>query len=436
MICKKLIPAFGCQTGQPVSLDQKKVCFTDDLLNLSHSYSDNGADELLIRDLSLSEEDHERTILAIKEAARTVDIPIIAGGMIKRLEDIKKYLYAGAKAVFLDVSDEDNIDLIKEGADRFGSEKIYAYLPHISCLDRGEEFAQLGASMLILDCFDLSQEDRLPDRTESLLSCHEIPVLVCCDPNNPHIPAALLRLPQVTGVVFTAPLPGGRSCMDLKQDLKAEGIPVVTFESRISWDEFKLNSEGLIPAIVQDYRTSEVLMLAYMNRQSFEQTLKTGKMTYYSRSRQQLWLKGETSGHYQYVKSLCLDCDNDTILAKVRQVGAACHTGSRSCFFRPLVQKEYKETNPLKVFEDVFSVILDRKEHPKEGSYTNYLFDKGLDKILKKLGEEATEIVIAAKNPNPEEIKYEISDFLYHMMVLMADKGIGWEEIMEELANR
>lgn len=177
-------------------------------------------------------------------------------------------------------------------------------------------------------------------------------------------------------------------------------------------------------------------MLAYMNRQSFEQTLKTGKMTYYSRSRRELWLKGETSGHYQYVKALSLDCDNDTILAKVKQVGAACHTGARSCFFKTLVQKEYRDTNPLKVFEDVFAVILDRKEHPKEGSYTNYLFDKGLDKILKKIGEEATEIVIAAKNPNPEEIKYEISDFLYHMMVLMADRGINWEEIMEELANR
>ena len=159
-------------------------------------------------------------------------------------------------------------------------------------------------------------------------------------------------------------------------------------------------------------------------------------MTYYSRSRRELWLKGETSGHYQYVKALSLDCDNDTILAKVKQVGAACHTGERSCFYKTMVQKEYMDTNPLKVFEDVFAVILDRKEHPKEGSYTNYLFDKGLDKILKKIGEEATEIVIAAKNPNPEEIKYEISDFLYHMMVLMADRGISWEEIMEELANR
>ena len=207
-------------------------------------------------------------------------------------------------------------------------------------------------------------------------------------------------------------------------------------KSSISWSDFKTNEGGLVPVIIQDYKTSEVLMLAYMNEQAFADTLRTGKMHYYSRSRKSQWLKGETSGHFQYVKSLQLDCDNDTILAKVHQIGAACHTGSRSCFFQTLAEKETKETNPLKVFEDVFAVIQDRKIHPKEGSYTNYLFDKGIDKILKKVGEEATEIVIAAKNPDPEEIKYEISDFLYHVMVLMAERGVTWEDITEELANR
>ena len=207
-------------------------------------------------------------------------------------------------------------------------------------------------------------------------------------------------------------------------------------KSSVPWSEFKKGAEGLVPVIVQDYKTSEVLMLAYMNEQAFSDTLLTGRMHYYSRSRKEQWLKGETSGHYQYVKSLHLDCDKDTILARVHQIGAACHTGAKSCFFTALAQKECRETNPLKVFEDVFAVIKDRKENPKEGSYTNYLFDKGIDKILKKVGEEATEIIIAAKNPDPEEIKYEISDFLYHIMVLMAAKGVTWEEITEELANR
>ncbi|MDE5596291.1 MAG: bifunctional phosphoribosyl-AMP cyclohydrolase/phosphoribosyl-ATP diphosphatase HisIE [Lachnospiraceae bacterium] len=222
----------------------------------------------------------------------------------------------------------------------------------------------------------------------------------------------------------------------IKHLCQTNGIPVNTFESKIPWEEFKLNSDGHVPVVVQDYKTDEVLMVAYMNEEAYQTTLKTGRMTYYSRSRNELWVKGETSGHYQYVKSMTADCDKDTILAKVSQIGAACHTGAHSCFFNEIMSREYTESNPLRVFEQVFGVILDRKVHPKEGSYTNYLFDKGIDKILKKLGEEATEIVIAAKNPNANEIKYEIADFLYHMMVLMAEKGVTWEEITEELAKR
>ena len=204
-----------------------------------------------------------------------------------------------------------------------------------------------------------------------------------------------------------------------------------------AWSDLKPNEQGLIPVIVQDYRTDEVLMLAYMNEEAFDTTIRIGKMTYYSRSRQELWTKGMTSGHIQYLKSLTADCDYDTILAKVSQVGGiACHTGNPTCFFNDIVKKQYSEKNPLKIFEDVYDIILDRKAHPKEGSYTNYLFDKGIDKILKKVGEEATEIVIAAKNPDNEEIKYEISDFLYHVMVLMAEKGVTWEDITGELSQR
>ena len=207
-------------------------------------------------------------------------------------------------------------------------------------------------------------------------------------------------------------------------------------KSKLSWSDFKLNSDGMVPVIVQDYKTDQVLMLAYMNEEAFYTTLKLGRMTYWSRSRQELWTKGMTSGHFQYVKQLSIDCDNDTILAKVSQVGAACHTGNRTCFYRDLVKKEFNNVNPLEVFENVYQIIKDRKEHPKEGSYTNYLFDKGIDKILKKVGEECTELVIAAKNPDPEEIKYEMSDFLYHAMVLMVERGVTWEDITEELANR
>lgn len=433
MAYKKLIPGLACKAGRAFILNYMGFATTpcpEDILTISQYYSDSGADALYIYDGSDTDEDHEKTIATVKAMARLVDIPLIAGGYVKRLEDVKKYLYAGAKAVFLNVCDEDNLDLLKEAADRFGGEKIYAYISKPEYMDRIEEFAQLGASVMILDVPGLSHEN-LQQVEELGERC-----LVVTYRDAEETAVYYMDYPSVEGFVFNLPMKEAENCMVKKQKLKALGVPVNTLESSVSWGEFKLNSDGLIPVIVQDYKTSEVLMMAYMNENAYEATLQSGKMTYFSRSRQKLWLKGATSGHYQYVKSLKLDCDHDTVLAKVRQAGSACHTGARSCFFQTLAERAYRETNPLKVFEDVFQVILDRKEHPREGSYTNYLFDKGIDKILKKVGEEATEIIIAAKNPDPEEIKYEISDFLYHIMVLMAEKGVTWEEITEELANR
>jgi phosphoribosyl-ATP pyrophosphohydrolase/phosphoribosyl-AMP cyclohydrolase len=246
--------------------------------------------------------------------------------------------------------------------------------------------------------------------------------------------AELLAMKQVVGVSTNHF--EDKDIYKAKRSLKQQGIDVEVFESAIDFSDFKTLDNGLIPTVVQDYRTDEVLMVAYMNEESFRHTLETGKMTYYSRSRKELWCKGDTSGHYQYVKKLMIDCDNDTILAKVHQIGAACHTGNRSCFFRELAHKDYINTNPLAVLSEDYQVICERKKHPREGSYTNYLFDQGLDKILKKLGEEFTEIIIAAKNPTSEEIKYEVADFLYHCMVLMVEKGVTWEEITNELARR
>jgi phosphoribosyl-ATP pyrophosphohydrolase/phosphoribosyl-AMP cyclohydrolase len=323
------------------------------------------------------------------------------------------------------------VDLIKEAADRFGSEKIYVYLPSPRLLGRVSEFLQLGASMILLDV-----GSNVEILESGAYTGQEGPFLILCNERELPVVSVCMAAEHCAGVVLTVPEEEEGSYMELKGELKKRGQKVTTFDSTVEWADFKTNGDGLVPVIVQDYKTEQVLMLAYMNEQAFEDTLRTGKMNYYSRSRKSQWLKGETSGHFQYVKSLHLDCDNDTILARVHPVGPACHTGHTSCFFQTLAEKEHKETNPLKVFEDVFAVILDRKEHPREGSYTNYLFDKGTDKILKKVGEEATEIVIAAKNPDPEEIKYEISDFLYHVMVLMAVKGITWEEITQELANR
>ena len=204
-----------------------------------------------------------------------------------------------------------------------------------------------------------------------------------------------------------------------------------------NWGDFKLGPDGLLPVVVQEASTDQVLMVAYMNEEAYNMTVATGRMTYWSRSRSEIWVKGLTSGHFQYVHSLTADCDMDTLLAKVEQIGAACHTGSHSCFFNSVLTEEGKEAfNPQTVLLKDYQTITDRRDHPKKGSYTNYLFEKGIDKMLKKLGEEGTEIIIAAKNPNPNEIVYEISDYLYHLMVVMAEKGITWEDVTLELARR
>lgn len=190
----------------------------------------------------------------------------------------------------------------------------------------------------------------------------------------------------------------------------------------------------LIPAIVQDFYTKEVLMLAYVNKESYEYMIKNNETCFYSRSRKELWHKGETSGHYQKIKNISLDCDKDTLLIEVEQIGAACHTGSYSCFFNKIVTVEEDYDN--NIIENVYKMIQDRKNNPKEGSYTNYLLEKGTDKICKKIGEEASETIIAAKNIDKEELIGEISDLAYHTLVLMLDKGITVEDIKKKLSER
>jgi len=190
----------------------------------------------------------------------------------------------------------------------------------------------------------------------------------------------------------------------------------------------------LIPAIVQDYKSKEVLMLAYMNEQSLAKTLETGYTWFYSRSRKELWNKGATSGHLQRVIKLDYDCDEDTLLVYVEQTGAACHTGNRSCFYRTLAENgEVPEANPLVSLEEV---IADRKVNPEEGSYTCYLFEKGLDKVLKKVGEESAETIIAAKNGDLTELNGEVNDLIYHLMVMMNICGLSLDDVLAELEKR
>lgn len=198
--------------------------------------------------------------------------------------------------------------------------------------------------------------------------------------------------------------------------------------------ELKYDSNGLIPAIVQDHYTKQVLMLAYMNAESLKISMEEGTTCFFSRSRQKLWRKGETSGNKQHIVSIRTDCDCDTLLVDVIKDGPACHTGSESCFFNPLYESENADEQFS--YENLYKMLLGRKLEKKEGSYTTYLFEKGTDKILKKVGEECTEVIIAAKAGDKEETVFEIADLLYHITVMMIDAGISIDEVTAELAKR
>ena len=201
----------------------------------------------------------------------------------------------------------------------------------------------------------------------------------------------------------------------------------------INIDELKFDEKGLIPAIVVDASTKRVLTLAYMNKESLQISIEKELTCFYSRSRQKLWLKGETSGNYQHIVSITADCDKDALIVMVEPDGPACHLGTTSCFENPVFQSENRSEFS---YEGLMKLIEGRKTEKKEGSYTTYLFEKGLDKILKKVGEECTEVIIAAKDEDKKETIYEIADLVYHVMVLMVEAGIGLADIQNELASR
>ena len=195
----------------------------------------------------------------------------------------------------------------------------------------------------------------------------------------------------------------------------------------------KFDEKGLIPAVVVDAITKEVLTVAYMNEESLKISIEKGLTCFWSRSRQELWLKGETSGNYQHIVSITADCDGDALVVMVEKEGPACHLGEESCFHNPVWQSEERHEFSL---QGLMDMLVGRKENPKEGSYTTYLFEKGLDKILKKVGEECTEVIIGAKAQDKKETVYEIADLCYHVMVLMIEAGISLEDIHKELASR
>ena len=424
---KRITPCILIEKGKAVRWFDDRTVVSDNVVELAKHYCDWGADELIVFDLSDTDEEHEEAVQLMRKINRVISIPMVAGGNIRRQEDVKNYLYIGAKRAILNFSKTISQERLEEVSKRFGKERIGVSLNDFDGLFKKQhQITKHSSEVIFMHRLDLN----------SVLSITDIPCVVMTDTMEQDEILKILKSESVKGVSGLFVSQQNMDFNEFKLLCVEEGIRMTSFESLVHFSEFQTDEQGQITVVVQDYKTNEVLMVGKMDEEAFNHTIKSGRMTYYDPVHNQHKVKGEHSGYYQYLKSFMMDCDRDTLLAKVEQVGVACRTGNHSCFYQQIVGTEYDARNPLQVFENIYDLIAERKKNPKEGSYINYLFDKGLDKILKKIGEEATEMVIAAKNPSIEEIKYEMADFLFHAMILMVEKGVTWEDVTRELADR
>lgn len=428
MSYKRLIPCILIADGEAVNwFDERKV-IAHDVVKLARDYSDRGADELLIFNLAETEEENDETLDLIRQIHRMIKIPMIVGGHIKQLEDIERILDMGAKRAILNFSKPDALKMVEEANKKYGKEKIAVSINNFDELFKKQHLiTEYSSELVFMHRVDL----------DSVMNVTDIPGIMVTDTMEEDELFKILKCPNIRGLSGKFISQRERDFQTYKDKCTAEGIQMTAFESYMDFSEFRLNAQGLLPVVVQNYKTSEVLMMGYMNQEAFERTIKSGKMTYFSRSRNEVWVKGETSGHYQFVKSLTIDCDRDTLLARVEQVGAACHTGNPSCFFQPIAGTGRREISTLQILDRVYQSTLYRKENPtKEAWASDILVGNSIDKILKKIGEEATELIIAAKNPNRDDITHEISDLMYHVISLMVERDIEWDDIAEEFDKR
>lgn len=408
------------------------------------NYAKSGVDELVYYDISATVEDRGIFEKPIVELSKEISIPFTVGGGIRTIEDIKRVLKLGADKVSINSAAVKNPEIISEASEMFGSERIVGSMDvkrdgkswkvylgagkvstELDAIEWAIKLEELGAGELCINSID---NDGVKDGfdlelMEKISSAVKIPTIASGGAGDyqDFIDAFEAGAASALGAsVFHFGI------LDI-QKLKEKIMDYTV-------GKLKYDSAGLIPCIVQDALTKKVLMQAYMNRESLAKTLETGSSWFYSRSRNELWEKGATSGNTQSVVSLSADCDYDSLLMEVLPDGPACHTGEISCYYNEL--KKFKDSVDRNILFEEFDLIKDRVQNPKPGSYTDYLLSEGVDKICKKIGEEAAETIIAAKNNSKEELIYEASDLLYHLNVLLVDRGVELDDLMKEIEKR
>ncbi|BAS28648.1 imidazole glycerol phosphate synthase subunit HisF [Limnochorda pilosa] len=503
MLAKRVIPCLDVRDGRVV----KGVHFVNlrdagDPVELAVRYDQAGADELVFLDISASHEARATRLDWVRAVAQHLTIPFTVGGGISDVEAIRELLLAGADKVSLNTAAVQDPSLVRRAAERFGSQCIVVAIdarrlaaepgaapgavPRWEVFTHGGrrpagwdalEWARrveaLGAGEILLTSMDAdgTQAGYDLELTRAVAQAVRIPVIASGGAGNLDHLRAVLQEGEADAALAASIFHDGRHTVaEAKAHLAAAGLPVRLPAAPIDWVRLRFGPDGLIPAVVQSAgEDRSLLMLAYMNREALERTLTTGTTWFWSRSRQELWPKGATSGNRQRVVELVADCDGDALLVRVEQEGSgACHEGTWSCFHNPLGgapeagAPPAPEEAPLAgagwgappapapgalagagaagpasvTFERLLELVRHRRDHPRAGSYTRYLFDQGLDKILKKLGEETTEVVVAAKNGDETALVGEVGDLLYHLAVLMAERGIDLSQVEEELTRR
>ena len=470
MLAKRIIACLDVRNGRVVKgtkfTDIKDV---DSPEKLAKFYSDNSVDELVFYDITASNEERKTSLEFVERVAQVINIPFSAGGGVSTIEDFKYILRKGADKVSVNSAAVKNPQLIREASMAFGSQCVVLSMDvkkndegswsvyvkggrektELDAIDWAVTAAELGAGEIVVNSID---EDGMKNGYDlellsRITSVVNIPVIASGGAGKKEHFLDALQKTGVDGVLAASVFHFGEiKVPELKQYLKENGAEIRMPEAAPQKKEspsaadismISFGKDGLVPCICQDVQTGAVLMLAYMNEQSLRLTIEKKRAIYYSRSRSELWEKGATSGNTQKVRAIYYDCDADALLIKVDQTGNACHTGAYSCFFNAVFDDLGVSADPgSSVFRELYATVIGRKNDPSEGSYTNYLFDKGLDKILKKVGEEAAETIIAAKNQDRQELIGETGDLIYHLTVMLAEKGISMDEIEQELKSR
>lgn len=439
---KRIIPCLDVDHGRVVKGKKfKGLKDIADPIELARKYEQQGADELVFYDITATTEKRGIFLDIVKQVRSAITIPLTVGGGIRTVKDIEAVLQAGADKVSINSAAVKNPDLITEAASHFGNNRIVLSIDvkqvgekewkiftdggstetELNAIDWAKEGEKRGAGEIVVNCMD---EDGVRNGydmqlTETISNAVDIPVIAS----------------------------GGAGEMEHFKEVFEHGISGALAASVFHYDDIKIPdlklyladihfpADGLLPAIVQDVETKQVLMLAYMNETALKKTIETKEAWFYSRSRQELWHKGATSGNKQLVRGIQYDCDGDAILLQVKRLGPACHTGEESCFFNSLIQGS-EGLKEEAVLSQLMTTIKKRRNKQQSRSYTAYLFREGLDKILKKIGEESSEVIIGAKNRNKQEVIWEIADLVYHLLVLMTYLNIDLSDLERELKKR